>query len=193
MACIRMSTVILLAFFCFCTTLSQVKGCRSDSECSSSKHCCKKNSFFGGDCHYSCVGRSCDSDSDCAPDECCDSVTDKCKTSDCDHIAGWIVAVIVISIIVVIVIPIVVVIFCCCCAAGAAAASRRPVHGGVIVAAPAATTVVATNQAQQMQFQNPQPYPNQPPPYHPQGSEYPPGAYVHPMAMAPPSTENNKY
>ena len=179
MARVKRSTVILVAFFSFYTTLSEVKAfwCRYDSDCtrsySSSKYCChRSSSYYANVCSSSCVGYSCDSDSDCAPHECCETL------------AGWIIAVIVISIVVVVVIPIAVVIFCCCCA------TKRPAQGGVIVAAP----VVATNPGQPIQFQNPQPYSTTQ--YHPQGTAYP-AATAHSMNsvnIAPTfATSNIKY
>ncbi len=203
MACIKGTTVYWAIFLTlYGAVFSQVEAynqCYSDSGCSGlfTQYCCERK-YEDNVCRYSCVGQSCNFNSDCAPDECCDS-DDTCTTADCDVIkglAGWIVAVIVISIIVVIVIPIAVVVFCCCCAAGAAASSRRPAHGGVIVAQPATTgtTVIASQQQQQlypaqqgqpMYFQNPQQYSNQPPPHQPQGTVYPPEGSGPPMAMTP--------
>ena len=200
MACIRKATgfcVLLLALYLFI----QVKAfnqCSSDRGCSFGRYCCERK-FSDNICRSNCLDETCILSSDCAPGECCDT-DDKCK-SDCNVLAGWIVAVIVISIIVVVVIPIGVVVFCCCCAAGAASSWRRPAHGGVVVTQPATTgntTVIASQQQQQvypaqqgqpMYPQNPQPYAGQhlpyQPPYQPQGTMYPPAANGPPMAMKP--------
>ena len=168
------------------------ESCILHSDCAPGESCCDATDK----CDTTCVGKSCSSNYDCATGECCDS-DGECSLGDCG-LAGWIVAVIVISILIIVVIPIGVVVFCCCCVAGAAASARRPAHGGVLVTQPATTgtTVLATQQQQQlypaqqgqpMYFQNPQPYPNQPPPYQPQGTVYPPGqgASGPSMAMTP--------
>ena len=180
---IKMSTVILVVFLSFYTALSQVKAvCSDHSHCSYATHCCKRSYSSYGFCLPSCVGYSCNSDSDCAPDECCDSVKDTCTLSDCHDVkilAGWIIAVIVIGTIILVVIPIAILVFCCCCDA-----SRRPAHIGVIVAPLAATTVVPTNQGQPVPFQ---PYPCQPPPYEFQNTAYQSGA----MEMTTPTVVNN--
>ena len=168
------------------------ESCIQHSDCAPGESCCDATDK----CATSCVGESCSSSYDCATGECCDS-DGECSSGVCG-LAGWIVAVIVISVLVVIVIPAGVVVFCCCCAAGAAASARRPAHGGVVVTQPATTgtIVLATQQQQQlypaqpMYSQNPQPYPNQPPPYQPQGIASPPGASGLPMAMTA-QTEGN--
>jgi hypothetical protein len=202
MACIKKTTVFCVLFLALYVVFPQVEAneCSFDFQCSGSKVCCDRTYPEDNVCRYSCSGLSCILDSDCATDEsCCDS-DDKCATDCYVSLAGWIVAVIVISVIVVIVIPIAVVVFCCCCAA---AASTRRAHGGVVVTRPTTTgtTVIATQQQQQqfaaqqgqpMYFQNPQPYPNQPPPYQPQGTVYPPGVGGQPMAMAA-QTEVKQY
>ncbi|CAB4012675.1 Hypothetical predicted protein [Paramuricea clavata] len=188
MACLKKITLFCVLFPVLYAVFSQVTAnaeCFSDSQCFG--YCCDRKYPDDNVCRFSCIGESCIINSDCAPGECCNS-DDKCAT-DCDvvieDLAGWIVAVIVIGVIVVIVIPIGVVVFCCCCAASV---STRSAHGGVIVSQPATTgtTVFSTQQQQQQQypaqqgqpmayFQNPQPYPNQSPPYQPQGMVYPTG------------------
>ena len=212
MACIKKTTCFCVLFLALYAVFSQVEAneCYSDSGCTGSvftQYCCKRKDRSNVCRSFNCLGESCTFNTDCAPGECCNS--DECatycyaNTIEVEGLAGWIVAVIVISVIVVIVIPVAVVIFCCCCAAGAASASTRPAHGGVVVTQPTTTgtTVVATQQQQQqfaaqqgqpMYFQNPQPYPNQPPPYQPQGTVYPPGVGGQPMAMAA-QTEVKQY
>ena len=186
-----------------CATTCIGKSCTLNNHCATGESCCDSDDR----CATTCIGKSCTFDNDCATGECCDS-DGKCKTDNCDLLAGWIIAVIVIGIIVVVVIPLAVFVFCRFCDAGGAASWRRPARGGVIVTQPATTgtTVVATQQqhpvqqGQPMYFQNPQPYPNQPPPYQPapyqpppyqpapyqpQGTVYPPGASGPPVGMAP--------
>ena len=189
MACLKKITHFFVLFPVLYAVFSQVAAnaeCLFDSQCFGYSYCCDRKYPEDNVCRISCIGESCIVNSDCASGECCNS-DDKCAT-DCDVVieglAGWIVAVIVIGAIVG-VIPIGVVVFCCCCAASA---STRSAHGGVIVSQPATTgtTVFSAQQQQQQQyppqqgqpmayFQNPQPYPNQSPQYHPQDMVYPPG------------------
>jgi hypothetical protein len=182
MACIKKTTVFCVLFLAVYAVSFQAEGlCSIDSDCSSifvQPYCCERK-YQSNVCKFNCLGESCTFSTDCAPDECCNS-DDECAT-DCSIVikglAGWIVAVIVISVIVVIVIPIAVVVFCCCCAA---AASTSRAHGGVVVTQPTTTgtTVVATHQQQQhfaAQQGQPMYFQNQPPPYQPQGTVYPPG------------------
>ena len=207
MACIKKTTGFCVLFLALYAVFSQVeaKECYSNSGCTGSiftQYCCKRK-YRSNVCSSNCLGESCTFNTDCATGECCNS-DDKCATYcyaiEVEGLAGWIVAVIVISVIVVIVIPVAVVMFCCCCAAGAASASTHPAHGGVVVTQPTTTgtTVFATQQqfaaqqGQPMYFQNPQPYPNQPPPYQPQGTVYPTGASGQPMAMTA-QTEVKQY
>ena len=183
MACIKKTSVFCVRFLSL-YVFTQVKAfdqCTYNYQCTGfGQYCCDRKYPEDNVCRSNCIDETCIRDSDCAPGECCDS-DDKCK-SDCDvleGLAGWIVAVIVISILVVVVIHIGAVTLCCCYAAGAAASARHPAHRGVIVTQPVTTgtTVLATQQQQQlyppaqhgqpMYFQNPQPYPNQPPPYQP--------------------------
>ncbi|CAB3996408.1 Hypothetical predicted protein [Paramuricea clavata] len=177
MTYIKKGTVICVIFLVLWGVSSLVEAydrCYSRSRCTSRyrsyKYCCKSKSSSYNTCRDSCVGSSCNSDTDCAAGECCDSSTDKCKTGHCNVSDGWIIAGIVIGVAVVAAVPSGIV-FCCC---RAARASRRPAHGGAVVMAQPATTGTTVLQTQQqnpvkqgqpMQFQNPQPYPNQPPPY----------------------------
>ena len=202
MAFIRKSSVFCVVFLSL-YVFTQVKAfnqCTYDFQCTGfGQYCCDRKFPENNVCRSNCIDETCILDSDCAPGECCDS-DDKCK-SDCNEgLAGWIVGVIVISVMVTVVIPIAFVVFCCCCAA---ASARRPAHGGVVVTQPATTgtTVLATQQQQQlypaqqgqpMYFQNHQPYPNQPPPYQPEATVYPPGTSGPQMAM-PPQTDVKQY
>ena len=204
MAFIRKSSVFCVVFLSL-YVFTQVKAfnqCINDYQCTGfGQYCCDRKYPEDNVCRSNCIDETCILDSDCAPGECCDS-DDKCK-SDCNvfkGLAGWIVAIIIISVIVTVVIPIAVVVFCCCCAA---ASARRPAHGGVVVTQPATTgtTVLATQQQQQlypaqqgqpMYFQNPQPYPNQPPPCQPETTVYPPGTSGPQMAI-PPQTDVKQY
>ena len=136
MACIRKATAFSVLLLAVYTALRQVEAfgeCSSDSDCSYSKFCCDRKYPELNVCRYNCIdescilhsncatgesccdsddkcattciGKSCTFDNDCATGECCDS-DGKCKTDNCDLLAGWIIAVIVIGIIVVVVIPI---------------------------------------------------------------------------------------
>lgn len=156
-----------------CTTL----GCGTPNECPSKydcpygKYCCKKwHTYYQSSvCRSSCIGQSCDSDSDCGrPNECCDSskycTTYNCLNSDdvAKALASWVIGVIVVGVLVVVVIPIAIVVCCCC---GAASASRRPAQRGVILSQQnTASTVdvpLQTYQNNPAQFQSP----SLPPPY----------------------------
>ena len=176
MAYIKKSTVIcviFLALYNMCLTVEAFNRCYGQYYCTSSffKYCCKRKSSSGNICRSDCVGQPCDSDSDCAREECCDSDKDECKPKgECDATPGWLIAVIVISVCTGLIITVVVVVCRCCCAAS----RRRPAHAGVIMTQPATTgsTVLANQQenhvqeAQVMHFHNPvPPYPNQHPAY----------------------------
>ena len=105
MAYIRKETVTCAVLLTIVVFLSQVgitcafNSCYAHDDCTSyygkKRYCCKK---YYNACSYSCVGDSCNSDDDCAPDECCDATKETCrKTSKCDSLneAKWVIPVII--------------------------------------------------------------------------------------------------
>ena len=76
MACIKKNTVLFLALYAVFCHVEAFNQCDSDSDCSwwSRPYCCERKYPEDSVCRSSCVGESCDYDSDCAPGEsCCDS------------------------------------------------------------------------------------------------------------------------
>ena len=154
------------------------KTCYSNYICDSDQRCCTSKGSLFGTCRYSCIGRSCSTDSDCGgSDECCSSdvCTTFCSEDVAKALATWIIAVIVVGVLLVVVLPVSIAIFCCCCAASA---SRRPVQSGVVLAQPCqpGATVVATQNSQvqsgAVPYQSPPPF--QSSPYINQGQAPPP-------------------
>ena len=149
MAYISNTTAFCIVFLALYTVFSQVeaKQCYSDINCPTSEHCCRTE-FGTGVCKYSCIGKSCAADNDCASGECCD-VDDICKKSgNCEvDLPGWIVAVIIIVVLVVTA----AFFFCICCAPSVC---RRRAHNGIIIRLPTTTgNAVRSNQQQQYVMQ----------------------------------------
>ncbi len=151
MACIKKNAVSSVIFLALYAVFTQVKanGCYS---CPSSEYCCKRRYYYSYNyyyvCQHSCVGYSCDYDSDCASGEYCSDSNSECKSGDSDKsegLPGWVVILVIILAIAVFVFLVIASIYRCC-----HAASRRRALGGVIVVHPVNTgnTVLAAQQQQ---------------------------------------------
>ena len=156
---------LVVVFYCGTQAFDE---CHDEYDCRGLEVCCKKRwSWDDSECAYSCVGKSCDSNSDCGDDYCCNNICrsscsgDSCLTdSDCDGdsefcceyscqigtcgLHGWIIAVIVLSILGVVG-TIVGVFFCVYCSYRRSRSPGLIVNGAPLAAAPATTMVAGPN------------------------------------------------
>ena len=118
MAAFKVFFLIVVFVVCFGGTQADDE-CHNDYDCPGSDVCCKPK-WFDNECASSCVGNSCDSNSDCGGDYCCNIICRSscsgysCLTdSDCGGdneycceyscqigtcgLPGWIIAIIVLS------------------------------------------------------------------------------------------------
>lgn len=95
------------------TTKSCLKKCYSSQDCSrQGSYCCKGVYFNPSVCASSCVGKTCDINSDCgAPNECCSAGGECTKVCHGSPLPGWLIAVIAI-VGVLLVVGIVIIIYC---------------------------------------------------------------------------------
>ncbi|CAB4038599.1 Hypothetical predicted protein [Paramuricea clavata] len=151
----KVQILFVLALFAVFYGQTQVQGCYSDSDCFSSFEKCCKPRWSSNECAYSCAGKSCNSNTDCGSEYCCNNVCRgscsgyscildsdcggyneyccnyTCKTGTCG-LASWIVAVIVLCILggVATIVGIVLCVYC---------SNRRRSPGLVVTAVPVAT------------------------------------------------------
>ena len=193
MVYIRKRTVTCALLLAAVVVLSQVEvanGCSDDTDCYSyyysyTRYCCERK-YISNVCRSNCIGLSCNSDDGCAPDECCDATTEKCKSSDCDRLkkSDWVIPVIITAASVVSAGIVGFFVFALC-----RRATRGSTRAGVVVRLPAAagTTVTANQQQQQQKTYTGQQIPHQ---------MFPPSAPQYlgqTQVMVPSETGENKY
>ena len=171
---------LVVVFYCGTQAFDE---CHDDYDCPGSKVCCKKRwSWEDNECAYSCVGKSCDSNSDCGGDYCCNNICRSscsgyscildsdcgdngyccdysCQTGTCfsglHAMHGWIIAVIVLSILG-FVGTIAGVLLCVYCSYRRSRSPGLIVNGAPLATVPA-TTMVAGSNCSYAQDQGPPP------------------------------------